>query len=42
MFDGMAHMMDSFLTSQENLLMDVYWCATMKEFVDIGPEVIRC
>jgi alcohol dehydrogenase YqhD (iron-dependent ADH family) len=39
-FDVMTHVMDSFLTDQENLLMDAYWLAKMKEFVDVSPEVI--
>jgi alcohol dehydrogenase YqhD (iron-dependent ADH family) len=40
-FDGITHVIDQFLTGQENPLMDAYWLATLKEFVDIGPEVVK-
>jgi alcohol dehydrogenase YqhD (iron-dependent ADH family) len=40
-FDGITHVLDQFLTGQENPLMDSYWLATLKEFVDIGPEVVK-
>jgi alcohol dehydrogenase YqhD (iron-dependent ADH family) len=33
LFDGMTHVMDSFLTGQGNPLMGAYWIATLKEFV---------
>jgi alcohol dehydrogenase YqhD (iron-dependent ADH family) len=40
-FDGVTHVIDQFLTGEENPLMDAYWLATLKEFVDIGPEVVK-
>jgi alcohol dehydrogenase YqhD (iron-dependent ADH family) len=40
-FDGITHVIDQFLTGQENPLMDGYWLATLKEFIDIGPEVVK-
>jgi alcohol dehydrogenase YqhD (iron-dependent ADH family) len=40
-FDGVTHIIDQFLTGQENPLMDAYWIATFKEFVDIGADVVK-
>jgi alcohol dehydrogenase YqhD (iron-dependent ADH family) len=40
-FDGITHIIDQFMTGEENPLMDGYWLATMKEFITIGPEVVK-
>jgi alcohol dehydrogenase YqhD (iron-dependent ADH family) len=40
-FDGIAHVIDQFMTGEENPLMDRCWMATMKEFVTIGPDVVK-
>jgi alcohol dehydrogenase YqhD (iron-dependent ADH family) len=40
-FDGITHVIDQFLTGEENPLMDAYWLATFRELVDIGPGVVQ-
>jgi alcohol dehydrogenase YqhD (iron-dependent ADH family) len=40
-FDGITHCIDQFMTGEENPLMDRYWLTTMKEFITIGPEVVK-
>lgn len=40
-YDSMCHCIDQFLTPQEVPLIDQYWMATMKELVEIGPQVCK-
>jgi alcohol dehydrogenase YqhD (iron-dependent ADH family) len=40
-YDAITHCIDQYLTGQEVPIMDGYWITTVKELVDIGPEVIK-
>jgi alcohol dehydrogenase YqhD (iron-dependent ADH family) len=40
-FDAIVHCIDQFLTGQEVPIMDGYWMNTIRELVDIGPDVVE-
>lgn len=39
--DAIIHVIDQFLTGQELPMMDSFWMSTLKELVDIAPEVVQ-
>jgi alcohol dehydrogenase YqhD (iron-dependent ADH family) len=41
LYDGIIHCIDQCITGEQVPLFDNYWLATIKEFIDIGPAVIK-
>lgn len=40
-FDAMTHVIDQFVTQEENFMFDSFWISIFRELVEIGPEVIK-